>query len=311
MAEERNLGTARAPQEMTSDEDTTKEELQRRMEEARDSIAQTVTEIKDTVTNQYQTVRESVSEALDWREQYRRRPAAWSAGALGVGFLAGYSIAGALKGSDRYYEDYPSYDEDATTGSSSTKRYPTYQGTRTYAAGAITGGTSDSATNYRPSYSSGYKGTPEEEKPGLIERFKDTQAFDRLQSEVSKLGDRFITELSNVGQTVVLPALLSKVKDLFGIDLSSKGQSSAQRLSSPTSAGSSDYKRSSEGDSSTYSSGTAATTGAQQGSSYGTSENRDYSVAARDRDEYKQSGAGGREDYTSNYSTSNRDRDNY
>ena len=55
MAEERNLGLARAP-EPAGDADSTKAELQRRMEEARESISQTVTEIKETVVNQYQQV---------------------------------------------------------------------------------------------------------------------------------------------------------------------------------------------------------------------------------------------------------------
>ena len=82
MAEERTLGTARAPETDTTDDESnlTKEELQRRMEEARESITQTVTEIKDTVTTQYQDVRESISQSLDWREQYRRRPVAFSVG---------------------------------------------------------------------------------------------------------------------------------------------------------------------------------------------------------------------------------------
>src|SRR5919107_6388576 len=109
MAEERNVATARAP-ELTRDEaEPTKQELQRRMEEARDSISQTVSEIKDTVTTQYENVRESISQSLDWREQYRRRPVAFSVGALGVGLVLGYSVGGAFGGGDsdmaeRYYE---------------------------------------------------------------------------------------------------------------------------------------------------------------------------------------------------------------
>src|SRR5215210_2293115 len=102
MAEERNLATVRAPE--STDEDVTKEELQRRMEEARESITQTVTEIKDTVANQYQAVRETVTEALDWREQFRKRPLAFSVGALSVGFIVGYSIAGTFKGDGSYDE---------------------------------------------------------------------------------------------------------------------------------------------------------------------------------------------------------------
>ena len=75
-------------------EDLSKEELQLRMEEARDSITQTVTEIKETVTQQYETVKD----ALDWREQFKKRPVAWSLGAAGVGFCVGYGIASAIKG---------------------------------------------------------------------------------------------------------------------------------------------------------------------------------------------------------------------
>src|SRR6185503_5343533 len=98
MAEERTLGLARARD--FSDEEPSKEELQRRMEEARDSISNTVTEIKDTVVNQYQSVKETINETLDWREQFRKRPLAWSAGALGLGLWTGYCIAGAIKGED-------------------------------------------------------------------------------------------------------------------------------------------------------------------------------------------------------------------
>ena len=95
MAEERTLGLARAYDK--DDEELSKEALQARMEEARDSISQTVTEIKDNVTQQY----ESVKDALDWREHFRQRPVAWSLGAAGVGFCLGYSIAGAIKDRQR------------------------------------------------------------------------------------------------------------------------------------------------------------------------------------------------------------------
>jgi len=72
MAEERTLGLARARE--TSDEDASKAALQRRMEEARDSITNTVTEIKENVAQQV----ESVKDALDWREHFKRQPLAWS-----------------------------------------------------------------------------------------------------------------------------------------------------------------------------------------------------------------------------------------
>ena len=61
MAEERTLGLARA-QEQTGDEPS-KQELQRRLDEARDSISHTVTEIRESVANQVQAVKQT----LDWR----------------------------------------------------------------------------------------------------------------------------------------------------------------------------------------------------------------------------------------------------
>ena len=71
--------------------------------------------------------------------------------------------------------------------------------------------------------------------PGLIQRFKETRAFDRLQQEVGSLGDRLVEELSTTAQTVVLPALIRKIKDLIGADLSDKSQSrfATSRTSDP------------------------------------------------------------------------------
>src|SRR5262245_7042935 len=107
MAEERTLGLARASEDAL--EEPSKEELQRRMNQARDSITHTVTEIKETVANQVQAVKEK----LNWREQFKRRPVAWSVGAVGVGFVVGYGLAAAFKGDKRddevldYYPPQP------------------------------------------------------------------------------------------------------------------------------------------------------------------------------------------------------------
>jgi len=254
MAEERTLGTARAPEtDAAADDELTKADLQRRMDEARESITQTVTEIKDTVTTQYQNVRESISQSLDWREQYRRRPVEFSVAALGVGLIVGYSLGGAFGGGDdsempeRYYEsEGDDYDMDE-----SNVRTPTQRG---FAPQAILGGAYGStaysqpqsqqppqpaaaaARSYdeqsfaapaeaRPSYSSGYEASTassEPEKPGILDRFKETPAYDRLQAEAATLGNRFVEELSKTAQAVVLPALLGKLKDMIGIDLSTQ-----------------------------------------------------------------------------------------
>ena len=97
MAQEQSLATARAGATQTNGDSTTKGELQRQMDETRESISQTVTEIKDKVADQYQSVKDSVTDSLDWREQFRRHPAAWSLGALSVGYVIGSSIAASLK----------------------------------------------------------------------------------------------------------------------------------------------------------------------------------------------------------------------
>ena len=240
MAEERNLGLARAPENETADAEPTKEELQRRMDEARESISQTVTEIKETVVNQYQQVRESISDTLDWREQYRRHTVPFTVGAVGTGLLLGYSVGGAVfggEGNDSYEED----DSDYETGD----RAVADSAPRSYAAQPVVGAPAavsrasrvapprqraaseedDYAPESRPSYAAAYDSQPaasasdEPDKPGLFDRFKETKAYDRLQQELYGMGDRFVEELSKTARTVVLPALLSKVKDMIGIDL--------------------------------------------------------------------------------------------
>ena len=196
MAEERTLGLARAYDK--DDEELSKEALQARMEEARDSISQTVTEIKDNVTQQY----ESVKDALDWREHFRQRPLAWSLGAAGVGFCLGYSIAGAIK--DRSAEEEIYFE--------TSRPYPSEP--RAYASEQI-GEPLAAALASRQSEANGH-----DKGPGIVSRIKETRAFDRLQQEVGTLGDRLVDELSTTAQEVVLPALLRKVKEWIGADLS-------------------------------------------------------------------------------------------
>ena len=80
-----------------------KRELQRQMEEARESISETVAEIKTVVAQQYEevrgtveSVREGVGEVLDWRTEFERNPLVWGAGAVSVGILVGFGIARAF-----------------------------------------------------------------------------------------------------------------------------------------------------------------------------------------------------------------------
>jgi hypothetical protein len=191
MAEERNLGLARARE--VEAEDPSKEALQRRMEEARDSITNTVTEIKDNVAQQY----ENVKDALDWREHFKKQPVAWSLGAAGVGFFVGYGLAAALKGDD---------DDEIPYASQTMRSYEPKRSMGEPLASAISTG----------------KTNGDDGDPGLLERFKETSAYDRLSKEAGSLGDRLVEELSTTAQQVVLPALLKKIKGWIGVDLSNK-----------------------------------------------------------------------------------------
>ena len=100
MADESRAAARRAPEAVADDGAATKEALQERMEEARDSITQTVTDIRDRVVEQYESVKETVADTLDWREQFRAHPVAWCVGALAVGYVLGNSVAAAVRGAD-------------------------------------------------------------------------------------------------------------------------------------------------------------------------------------------------------------------
>ncbi|MGQ0593758.1 MAG: hypothetical protein ACT4QB_14260 [Gammaproteobacteria bacterium] len=115
------------------------------MEEARESISQTVEDIKDTVEDQYESVKETVSGVLEYRDQFHKDPIVWSVGALSAGFALGYTLGYAQK-------------------------------------------------NMKPA--------------------------GRKRSEVAAFADALVDELSTVGNSLVMPSLNAKIKQLFGFDFS-------------------------------------------------------------------------------------------
>ena len=191
MAEERTLGLARA-QDLTTEEPS-KEELQRLLGEARDSITNTVSEIKETVANQVQAVKDT----LDWREQFKKRPVVWSAAALGAGFCTGYCIANYVKGDEREYH-------------SAIDRYG--EETRHYA----TQGIASSAPMTAPVHVKQGNGTLHDTGPNFFQKLTNTQAFDRVKNEAGNIGDAFVQELSKTAKTVVLPALITSLRNFIG-----------------------------------------------------------------------------------------------
>jgi hypothetical protein len=113
------------------------------MEEARDAISHTVEELKDTVEDQYESVKKTVGGVLDLREQFQNDPLVWSVGALSAGFALGYTLGYAHK----------------NMGASRGNR-----------------------------------------------------------SEVAAFADSLIDELSTVGNSLILPPLNEKIRELFGFD---------------------------------------------------------------------------------------------
>lgn len=193
MAEERTLGLARA--EDHTAEEPSKEELQRRMDEARDSISNTVTEIKETVANQVQAVKDT----LDWREQFKKRPVVWSAAAMGVGFCTGYCIASFAKGdSDDYSSAIDRFGEESK-----------YYASQSLAGTAESMGTRGSMS---PRLDNGEHDTG----PSFFQKLTNTHAFERVKDEAGNLGDAFVQELSKTAKTVVLPALITSLRNFIG-----------------------------------------------------------------------------------------------
>jgi len=84
-----------------ADGELSKRELEKQMQRTRESLAETVGEIKETVEQEYESVRKTVSGVLDYREQFQKEPLVWSLGALSAGFALGYTVGYAHKNAKR------------------------------------------------------------------------------------------------------------------------------------------------------------------------------------------------------------------
>lgn len=196
MAEERTLGLARTREDFA--EEPSKEELQRRLDETRDSISQTVTEIKETVANQVQAVKDT----LDWREQFKKRPVAWSAGAAGVGFLVGYCVAATVKGDGRDTEVLDYYAPRA----------------KAYAS--------------QPTVNAAQPAKENGNGHSFLDKLSHTPAYGRVKEEVGNVGDAFVQELGNTAKKVLLPALITSLTNFIGGHLRSHSTESSNAAKS-------------------------------------------------------------------------------
>ena len=123
-------------------EQPSKQQLQKQMEKTRQSVSETVGEIKETVNEQIAVAKQTVSGVLNYREEFQKEPLVWSLGALSAGFALGYTMG---------------YAHRETKGA-------------------------------------------------------------RKKSEVAAFANSMVEELSAVGNNLVMPALNSRIKELFGFD---------------------------------------------------------------------------------------------
>ena len=78
--------------EQTTSQDAHKKGLQRQIRQTRDSVRDTVEQIQDAAEEKYQAVKKTVSDVLDYREEFQKEPVVWTVGALSAGFAAGYTV---------------------------------------------------------------------------------------------------------------------------------------------------------------------------------------------------------------------------
>ena len=76
----------------TTSQDAHKKGLQRQIRRTRDSMRDTVEQIQDAAEEKYQAVKKTVSDVLDYREEFQKEPVVWTVGALSAGFAAGYTV---------------------------------------------------------------------------------------------------------------------------------------------------------------------------------------------------------------------------
>ena len=126
----------------TAQAEPSKRQLQKQIDRTRQSLSETVEEIKETAEQGYASVKETVSGVLDYRDEFQKEPLVWSLGALSAGFALGYAV-------------------------------------------------------------------------GYGHKFATKKAGN---SQVAQFTGRMVDELSKVGQSLVVPALGTKISEFFGLD---------------------------------------------------------------------------------------------
>ncbi len=200
--------------ERVGDEAFLKDEIRRRLEETHESVKEAASEIKEAAMQGFVSVKDAVAD-FDWRDEVKKRPVAWSLGALGLGLLAGYAISGATK--------------RAHDGEGKRSHVPSEP--HANVAHPIIGELHRSATEQQTA-----PARVEAEKklaPATIKKSKERGASDRVRQELGSLRDRFIDEVSTIAHQILLPALIRKIREAISTNVSDKRTPSTQPHARP------------------------------------------------------------------------------
>jgi hypothetical protein len=87
-----------------------------------------------------------------------------------------------------------------------------------------------------------WSGEDRDRGPGVLGRFKESSIYDSLSKETSSLGRQLVGELSSTAHLVVLPFLVTKLKEWVGLDRLEKSQSAAGKAGTPANVGRTDWR---------------------------------------------------------------------
>lgn len=204
------------------DRDASAEELQRLLRERRESITQTVEEIKMTMNSGFQDTKQQVSQTFDWRHQMRQHPLAAVAGALAVGFVAGQLLGRAFSAGGsriRHARIRRETEREATPSRAAT--------------GTAFGAGTSLAPQSRPTFESARASaspTPQQraEHPARPERLREpreprrfispavkSRVGGRFEETLSDIAENFLSEVSRIGRDVVIPTILGRLSAAF------------------------------------------------------------------------------------------------
>lgn len=67
-----------------------------------------------------------------------------------------------------------------------------------------------------------------ESGPGFFQKVANTHAFERVRDEAGNIGDAFVQELSKTAKSVILPALITSLRNFIGDHLPNAEKRSSQ-----------------------------------------------------------------------------------